>query len=358
MTNMFYDLLKAYVTNKVGYAIFFVTARCNSRCKTCFYWKNSESDSKSELATGEYELISKKWKNLFHVSLTGGEPLLRNDLGEIATCFHNNSNTKSLGLTTNGLLPEKAGATVISILKTNPKIHLKLSVSIDAIGEKHDYIRGIKSNFEKAAETINISKQIAKEHKNFEVRVNLTYCSYNKDDIISIIDYLDDTFGVPVNIGIVRGDARAAGSKEISPEGYRAATGYIMSKYDERGNVSGLFRMLDNVIFRVYETTYQTLKEKRQVINCVAGKNMLVIDEKGFVLPCEMLASVFPGKLFDFPNMRQYNYDINAALKSNEFKNIMEHIRSAKCFCTYECATMNSIIYNPLMLCKILLNFK
>ena len=346
------------MTNKPSYAILFVTSKCNSKCKMCFNWRNSEEDGKNDLTTTEYELISKKWNNIFHISLTGGEPLLRNDLNEIVAHFYNNSNTKSVGLTTNGLLPDKTESTIVSILRSNPNIKLKLSVSIDAIGAMHDNIRGIEGSFEKATETINKTKHYIKKYNNFELRINLTYCHYNEDDITSIIDCLDDTFGIPINIGIVRGDAREAETKEVSAEGYRAATEYIRNKYKKRKNASYLFRMLDNVIFGVYDITYRTLTEKRHIIDCVAGKNMLILNEKGYVLPCEMLAHVFPGHKFIFPDLRQYNYDINSALKSTEFKNVLEHIKTTNCFCTYECATMNSIIYNPLILCKILLNFK
>jgi len=41
---------------KTPYLIFFVTAKCNSRCKMCFYWKNL-SKKQNELKLEEIEKI-------------------------------------------------------------------------------------------------------------------------------------------------------------------------------------------------------------------------------------------------------------------------------------------------------------
>src|SRR3989339_1052849 len=211
-------LLKGHLSGKINYAIFFVTARCNAKCKTCFYWQNADNAGKNELTADEYLSISQKWKNLFHISLTGGEPLLRDDLPEIISHFYRNSGARSFGITTNGLLPDKAEAVVAKALAENPGITLKFSVSIDAIGEKHDEIRGVKGNYAKLTETITKLKTLAEKNKNLDLRINTTCCSYNKNDITKIIDHIDSAFGLPVGIGIVRGDARSADSKEITPE--------------------------------------------------------------------------------------------------------------------------------------------
>ncbi|OGS22577.1 MAG: hypothetical protein A2252_03090 [Elusimicrobia bacterium RIFOXYA2_FULL_39_19] len=358
MISQISKLLKAYVAGEIGYAIIFVTAKCNSKCKTCFYWKNSESGSPQELTTQEYEKLTKKWKSLFHVSFTGGEPLLRNDLPEIAHMFYKNCRTRSLGLTTNGLLPEKCVQTVKAIISENPELKLKLSVSIDELGEKHDEIRGVKGNYEKLTSTIALIKEIAKINKNLELRINLTYCSYNKDNIKTIIDRISADFGLPVNIGIIRGDPRNNNSKNIKPQEYLDAVTHIKTRYKQRNETNGYFRILDNVIFRVYDITYKILEENKKVLNCVAGKNMIVISETGNVLPCEMLTQTFPDKAFVFPNLREYDFDIHALRKSNVFASLLGFIKKTGCFCTFECATMNSIAYNPLQILKLISRFK
>jgi len=54
-----------------------VTKRCNARCNFCDYWKEGTS---SELQ--DYVPVVRKLKPL-SVSLTGGEPLLRQDLAQV-----------------------------------------------------------------------------------------------------------------------------------------------------------------------------------------------------------------------------------------------------------------------------------
>ena len=55
---MYKSLLKL---NFPSYVIFFITSKCNARCRFCFYWKNiEESDKKKELDLEEIEKIWEK----------------------------------------------------------------------------------------------------------------------------------------------------------------------------------------------------------------------------------------------------------------------------------------------------------
>ena len=67
-----------------NYLIFFVTARCNLRCPHCFYLEEINSAvSSKELKINELEQMTKKAPFLFHVSFTGGETFVRNDIDKI-----------------------------------------------------------------------------------------------------------------------------------------------------------------------------------------------------------------------------------------------------------------------------------
>jgi len=89
------------------YAYLRVTENCNSRCKTCFAWKNK---SIHELTTEEIKDALKQLRDVGVelVWLSGGEPLIRNDIGKLV------KECKLLGfkqvfVQTNGLLlQEKA----------------------------------------------------------------------------------------------------------------------------------------------------------------------------------------------------------------------------------------------------------
>ena len=83
-----------------------VTGRCNSRCVMCDFWKRP---AQGELDAGTIERLVSSLKNrgLRSVLITGGEPLLREDVFEV--CARIARHGLKLILSTNGLLLEKLG---------------------------------------------------------------------------------------------------------------------------------------------------------------------------------------------------------------------------------------------------------
>src|SRR3989344_1433723 len=79
---------KALFSKNPQSMIVFVTSRCNARCGFCFFWREIEEKQKFELTLEEYEKIAKNYGDLIQLSLTGGEPFLRNDLYDIMKVFY------------------------------------------------------------------------------------------------------------------------------------------------------------------------------------------------------------------------------------------------------------------------------
>jgi Fe-coproporphyrin III synthase len=57
--------------------IFFVTSTCNSKCRTCFYWK--ELNAHDDLTFAEIERVSETMPPFREIWLSGGEPTLREE---------------------------------------------------------------------------------------------------------------------------------------------------------------------------------------------------------------------------------------------------------------------------------------
>ncbi|MEK7072359.1 MAG: radical SAM protein, partial [Patescibacteria group bacterium] len=90
---------------KPTYAILYVTARCNAKCKMCFYWQDiDQARQDQELSLDEIEKISHSMGFLQYLTLTGGEPTLRSDLPQIARIFDRNNNLQFLSIPTNSTL--------------------------------------------------------------------------------------------------------------------------------------------------------------------------------------------------------------------------------------------------------------
>ena len=120
-----------------------VTHNCNSRCITCNMWRNKSTD---ELSLAEIQDILTQLKDMGMVSVgfEGGEALLRKDFPEIIE-ITNELRFSHIGLTTNGLLLTRSKAENLI-----QKGLTSIGVSIDGIGETHDFVRGIKGAYEKS----------------------------------------------------------------------------------------------------------------------------------------------------------------------------------------------------------------
>ncbi len=130
---------------------FFITTRCNSKCKHCFYWK-SLNDVK-ELSLEEIEKILSKFNNIYAVSISGGEPFIRKDIDEIIKLIVKYTGAKVIDIPTNCLVNVKDRFE--KILKDNPETNFSIVCSLDGMKEEHDFIRGVDGGFEKTLGMIN-----------------------------------------------------------------------------------------------------------------------------------------------------------------------------------------------------------
>lgn len=154
-------------TPKPLLSILGVTHRCNSRCIMCSYWK--EHDSNQELTLTEIGRIYRTplFSSLETIVLSGGEPVLREDLVQIAQATLDSCpQIKDMILLTNGLEPSLVVRKVKELLALANSKRLRqfsVSVSLDGYGATHDKIRGIPQAFEKVSETIERLKRLQHE---------------------------------------------------------------------------------------------------------------------------------------------------------------------------------------------------
>lgn len=341
-----------------SYLIFFITPHCNSKCKTCFYWRNIEAAKKREVLTlGEIDKITKGMGYLEHVTLSGGEPFLRKDIVEICQIFAKNNDVRYISIPTNGLQPEFSEKKVREILSKCPHSFLKLTLSLDGIGKKHDYIRGVEGNFKKFMETYGRMMNVKKEFKNMEIVVNTCFSKYNEDDIGEIHEFVKNKLKIDQHpITLARGDTREKAAKDVSTEKYRKMLEGIEKEYEQQEHRSkypfkNLFHAMMLYCRRI---VLRTITEKKAIMPCQVGEHLLVIYDNGDVYPCELLDK-------KMGNLRETGYSLRKILKSDQSREILRHIKKTKCFCTWECHIHNDMIFNkrawPRLL-KIMLGFR
>ncbi len=149
---------------KPEYLVYEVTDACNSRCLHCQIWNHKPTRDNLSVKEVEKAFSNDFFSNIKVVLLTGGEPVLRNDIKEIIVAIHKAVPQAQITLSTNALLPERVLEVVNYAIANN--ICINVGISVDAIGEKHDLIRGIKGNFKKVDYLLRELINIKEKHKN------------------------------------------------------------------------------------------------------------------------------------------------------------------------------------------------
>lgn len=114
--------------------IFYPTHRCNSRCISCDWWKSSGEDelTRDEVASLAAELALLRTRL---VAFSGGEPLVRPDVFELAALFKRQG--MRLHLLTSGILLPRYAREVATLFD-------RVTVSLDATTpESYQRIRGV-----------------------------------------------------------------------------------------------------------------------------------------------------------------------------------------------------------------------
>lgn len=148
---------------KVKMMAFEVTDACNSRCTHCNIWR--QKPTSDILTPQEVETMLKDdfFIELKKILLTGGECVLRNDIKELIAAIHRARPRARMTISTNALLPER----VLDVLQytIDNNIPMGIGISLDAVSEKHDLIRGVQGNFKKADYLIKEIVKLKKQHK-------------------------------------------------------------------------------------------------------------------------------------------------------------------------------------------------
>lgn len=122
-----------------------ITRRCNARCKYCNIWDNASGELDTQQVLSIIQELSEAGTRTIH--FTGGEPLLREDIGIILE--HCRKKHISTSMNSNGAFVPRR----INEIST---LHL-LGISLDGPEEIHDYIRG-QGSYKGAIEAIAIAR--------------------------------------------------------------------------------------------------------------------------------------------------------------------------------------------------------
>ena len=277
---------------------FHVTKRCNLRCDYCYF--SAGVPMKKELSTKEAHSIleSACLLNPRRVVFTGGEPLVRKDILELAQAFKNIGNEIHLCIMTNGTLINEENAE--DLVKNFDEIR----ISIDGLKGINDAMRG-KGTFEKTMKAFRCLLNAGSDPVAF-----ITVTSSNLHNLKDFMHFLLRNGILKIHISPLKIVGRAKDDKLLC-------------------DIEEVKRIVDEFW---YETFGLRLKsESKEAFNCGVGK-FLTVDPDGSVYPCHVLA--FPE--FCMGNVRKQSLDSiyhNSSLM-NKLRNLhfSEIAQCAECF--------------------------
>ena len=346
----YFPILKERVRSREFSSLFlFVTSRCNSLCRTCFYF--DKLNSRDDLTYAQIERISETAPAFRKLWISGGEPFMREELAEIVAMFARRNGVRNVNLPTNGLLPEKIFPAVDRMLELCPDTSIDLNYSLDGMAKTHDSIRGVPNNFVRTMATLVEAERRYRGVRRLRRNVLTVITRENRDEVEKLAEYLKEHGGIDGHyFEIVRGQAPDPSLKVLTRKAVAALHRRLMPFH--RHYAKKLFEHLPLVVRQIARLYYlgnlrfhfdlheQCLESPEAwPMPCTAGETSIVIDHNGRFRACEMRGIV--GDLHDF------EFDVERAMESEAMRAEVEAIPQANCWCTHSCFIQDSSKFSP-----------
>ena len=333
------------MTPQLNTLILFVTSRCNARCKTCFYWQ--ELNQKGDLTFEEIDRLSATMPPFRELWLSGGEPLMRDRLGDLVEMFYQRNGVRTLNLPTNGLFPERT-ARVCRRLAGLEDLDINLNLALDGFADTHDEIRGVPGNFQKAMECLEELYPVRRDHPNLRLHVNSVITSRNIGELAALGDWLLEHADLNGQyFQVIRGEAMDPNLKKLDQTALLEFYDSIEPIYREYSSrlrnrqTSAWKGRLKEFLYRqtlVFHNSIQASNlehPSKWPMPCSAGSHILVIDYNGDVRACELREKV--------ANLRDMDCDFSRLWPGTQFSAEVEQIRKDGCWCTHVCFIHDSL---------------
>lgn len=318
--------------------VLFVNAICNALCDHCFIIHDElPKQDRRQIPLEQLLRIVRSLNAPVSLSMTGGEPFMRKDLGTLLRECMALPMTRDLTVFSNGSMPRHIDTVCRDVLGATNK-PLQLQLSLDGLEERHDEIRKIPKGFQRMLETCDHAARLHREVSRFSFIVAITVMRQNLAEIEPLIDELE-RLGFPSKLSIVRGN-------DFSTFGVPADI--LDGEYNPNTEVAVDVPETEQMLQRVearhpryfgsqqrlkLKVMLDTLSTKRRQLPCYAGYEDAVVHNDGSVGICEQVTP--------FGNLADWNWSFEAAWNSAE---AMEHrLKLTACACIHGCNVSTSV---------------
>jgi len=312
---------RALTPGKPHHAQWLITRKCNYKCVGCNVWK--EQDEK-ELSTDEIKkgLDVLEKMGIIELVISGGNPLLRKDIGEIIEYASERFVTTVYD---NGSMAAKK----VDVLKKADFA----AISIDSLDEKkNDSIKDVQGAWKNAMNAVDILQK-----EGVKVSVTPTISQKNLYEIVDITNYFTNR-GIPVWFCLYSYD-NCVDSDQLFRIG-KANDEFIITDKKAMVNLCNQLIEMEKknkkilMTKKLFEVIRSLFEEEKRTWKCQALNYFLVIDHLGRISGCHN--QNFVGSIFDLPTK----------WKSEEFKKFRQTYHNCT-QCNYLCYVAYSVYGGP-----------
>jgi len=290
--------------------VFPVTYKCNCKCVMCSIWMKQERIKDIPYEAIEKLFTSPVLASLEEIQITGGEPVLREDLIKIIKLLLDNcSKLKRLSLASNGMLVDQLVLITEEILRLLPHhAELYISLSLDGIGNTHNLIRGNNKAFENVIFSARALKERFKDRPNFKLGFNTVLSSFNYQQAQEILGFCQKE-GLSVGFTL-------ANTVSVYIESSKCNSGFVLTQ-EQIQYVRNFFMKLNQQWPTAYfEMMVDMLGGARRTAGCYARTRGMLIDVDGSVYPCGQSADLRCGNIYEEDISRIWNRKMNKKMRA------------------------------------------
>ncbi len=252
-----------------------LTRNCNLHCIHC--------RAKATLGPHQGELTTEECKKIIDdiasfatptVILTGGEPLMREDLFEIIR--YGNEKGLRLVIAINGTLLDRDKALRLKELGIK-----RVSMSVDGKDSRsHDSFRGVQGSFDAVVKAAKILREIG-----LPFQINTTVTRLNVGDLGAIYEFVKAAGAVAWHVFLLVPVGRGEGlrGEELNAKMYEDVLEWLYAI--EKKNELEMKVTCAPHYYRIVKEKGDTPKSA----GCLAGKSFMFISNKGIAQPCGYL---------------------------------------------------------------------
>jgi MoaA/NifB/PqqE/SkfB family radical SAM enzyme len=301
-----------------------LTYLCNLRCGFCRIW---ERRPKNELTLEEWTRILTRSPRLLWIDLTGGEPTVRSDFGDILESCAAIARPWLLHFPTNGSFPER----LRGLKKRTRRARLVATVSIDGPRAVHDRMRGVEGSFDRCVESIRVLRE-----EGVTVAAGMTVTAENESTAAELLSDLERL--VP---GFTERDLHV-NLAQVSEHYYGNTREMFREALDVPRIGQSLWppaTVLQSWLERRYRRLMPAFLETRRTpIPCRSLQSSVFVSPMGLVHPCITDSRVVG-------DLRACDYDLSGLLESEEAGRLRNEIASGRCpHCWTPCEAYPTII--------------